>query len=289
LFRSWQNPPSWHKKILTDPWERYEYLHVNPSANYNVNMRQFDIIHQLEGPNYDRYNDTEIFIGPSIYSNHPDSLWLRTAFSLIDDSIILPLQQDGYHLGRGLDLWRPGIMKFEDGLLYIPKNQPWFSGWYREIRPSTVDIDIRSGDGELFFSESANNDMRRRSTDHDWQQFNVLIPASGAILEMVREGYYFGNRVQHTMSAIDIDDTSLSLAASCLNRLTLLDSNGNPVNELNMGLNAIVSFHDNNCDATVRVEIAHWLNDVWVELDAASEQILDSGYTNFIVPSTLAA
>jgi len=280
-------PPSWQTKKVAYPWARNEFLHVNPSVTYHINTRQYDILHQLEGSIYDPEKDTEILIGPSFYSNHRDSLWLRTAGLLIDDTIIIPVRSEGYHLGRGIDLLRPGMIDFEDGMLHIPPSQPWYSGWYREIRPSMVEIDIRNQDGELLFSDRSNNGLYQRKSMQETQGFMVPIPSSGAIIELNRDDVYIGNRKQHTRTIFELDEASLAIAATCLRRMSILDEDGNPIQWLSEGSSAIVSLQDHTCDAEVRVEFAHWLDDVWVELE--STQNANLGYSDFTVPETLAA
>ena len=282
-------PPSWQTKKIQSPWIRNEYLHVNPSADYHINMRQYDILHQLEGSIYDPERDTEVLVGPSFYTNHPDSIWLRTAGSLIDDTIILPVQPSGYYLGRSIDLLRPGMMNLEDGMLNIPPSQPWYSGWYREIRPSMVEIDIRSREGELLFSDRSKNGLYQRGSMQDAQGFLVPIPPSGAIFEMNREGVYLGNRKQQTQSVFELDEANLALARLCLGRMSILDEDGNPIQSIREGSGGSVSIQDNNCDAEVRVEMAHWLDDTWHELGSRFDLSSEPGYSNFYLSDTLAA
>lgn len=252
------NPPSWLRNVFQKPYTRTEFIVPNPNGGFAPFRSQYDKIFHLEADQFDPDLDAVFMITPSVYLTPTDTLVLR--LPEVDHSTTwkVPYRGQELVLGAGPDSWSAGSMIVADNEIRIPTKNSWFLGWYRELRMGDLELEIVDPNGGSILNRKVRNGLPTYGSFKmdDW--ISVRTAGDGYSLNLTRSDTYLRNRQQTTSISLSLSQTTIGVAQSCIDRITLIDALGNPIQVAQFSSGISIVIESTSCDLIPILKIDHW-------------------------------
>lgn len=252
-------PPNWLKTDIRSPWVRQEFILPNPDRGFVPFRGQYDAVFALDGEQFDPDSDDIFMLTPSVYLTDPDSIHISVPEIRGARIWTAPSLDDGLVLGTGPDSWNLGAMVLSNGELRLPTSNAWFAGWNREVRLGQVELELLAPDGTVLENRMVRNGVPNYGSIHpsDW----IVHQLEDGLyrLMLTRSDTWFGNRAQTTTASISFNRTAGFFNASCVERVAIIGSDGQPIQfaDHSEGLNVVVE--GSGCTQAPTISISHWL------------------------------
>jgi len=265
-YRDTYRPPSWQRARFPAPAYRDEWISGFPSPEYRLRHGRYQRWYSLEGSSFDPESDPELLISPSYRLLHPDTLALAVPQLASTSSLTEPLSSRILTLGMGPDLFYRGAMSYTQGWLTIPEKNAWFTGWYRELRPSTVYVEVLDEEGRPQFSTLSQNTLPQWRQPEIPEGKNIFIPNPEFHLRLTRSELYLGQRSQQTEVLLSLDPTHFEKLNGCLLRMGIFDDTQQLIRETAPGKSLQFALESKDCPFEPEWAIADYPDGRWQAL-----------------------